>query len=115
MHERKAASVLPDPVGAAISTSVPDAMAGQLLACTSVGELKRPRNHSAMIGWNCERGMRDVFYHALLYRARARLNHQDTNQGRLVKKVIQRGRKDARTPRRTGDPLLCRMQRVNGT
>jgi len=55
MQERKAASVFPELVGAAIRTSVPDAMAGQLLACTSVGEPKRPRNHSAMIGWNCER------------------------------------------------------------
>ena len=49
-QDRKAASVLPDPVGAAMRRSVPDAIAGQLRACTSVGEPKRSPNQFAITG-----------------------------------------------------------------
>src|SRR5215471_6278961 len=52
MATRNAASVLPDPVGAAIRVSAPPAMWGQPWACASVGPSgKRRRNHSATAGW----------------------------------------------------------------
>jgi hypothetical protein len=44
---------LPDPVGAAMSVSTPEAINGQPWACGSVGPSgKRRRNHSATAGWN---------------------------------------------------------------
>ncbi len=52
MHTRKPASVLPEPVGAAMSVSVPDAMCGQPSRCGGVGPSgKRRRNHSPTAGW----------------------------------------------------------------
>src|SRR5579884_2993975 len=49
---RNAARVLPDPVGAAMRTSLPEAMAGQLRSWTSVGEWNRSRNQDSTTGWN---------------------------------------------------------------
>ncbi len=52
MATRKPASVLPDPVGAAIRVSWPDAMSGQPWDCGAVGPSgNRRRNHSATAGW----------------------------------------------------------------
>ena len=45
--ERKAASVLPEPVGAAISVSSPPAIAGQPCACGSVGPSGKRRSNQA--------------------------------------------------------------------
>src|SRR5208337_4723499 len=50
MQIRKAASVLPDPVGAEISVVRPARISGQPCSCGSVGEPKRPKNHSATSG-----------------------------------------------------------------
>ena len=52
MPVRKAASVLPEPVGAAISVSSPAAIAGQPSAWGSVGPSgnRRP-NHVRIAGW----------------------------------------------------------------
>src|SRR5262245_7445800 len=55
MAERKAASVLPEPVGAAIRVWRPSRMAGQPSRCGSVGSPKRPANHSRTAGWNADR------------------------------------------------------------
>ena len=49
----KAASVLPEPVGAATRVWVPRAIAGHPSACAPVGASKRLRNHSRISGWNC--------------------------------------------------------------
>ena len=54
MTARNAVSVLPLPVGAAISTCSPFAIAGQPSRCGSVGAGKREANHCSMIGWNCD-------------------------------------------------------------
>ena len=43
---RNAASVLPDPVGAEISTCSPEAIAGHACSCAAVGCSKAPANHS---------------------------------------------------------------------
>ena len=52
MPTRKAASVLPEPVGAAISVSSPAAIEGQPRACGSVGPSgKRRSNHVRIAGW----------------------------------------------------------------
>src|SRR5262249_13367225 len=52
MQTRKAASVLPVPVGAAISVSRPCAIAGQPCACASVGPPgKRRSNQARTAGW----------------------------------------------------------------
>ncbi len=48
--QRKAASVFPEPVGAAISVSAPRAMAGQPAACAGVGVPKRSSNQRATSG-----------------------------------------------------------------
>ena len=48
----KAASVLPDPVGAAIRTLRLDFMAGQAWACAAVGRRKLRANQEATVGWN---------------------------------------------------------------
>src|SRR5262249_38473055 len=50
----KAARVLPEPVGAAISTCWPDLIAGQASACAGVGALKALSNHAATAGWNSD-------------------------------------------------------------
>ena len=50
MHVRNAASVLPDPVGAAISVCRPFAMASQPSACAPVGPVNCPKNHSRTSG-----------------------------------------------------------------
>ena len=50
MAQRKAASVLPDPVGAATSACSPAAMARHASACTAVGAAKTPANHSLVGG-----------------------------------------------------------------
>ena len=50
MHVMKAASVLPDPVGAAISVCRPSAIAGQPASWASVGASKRPSNQRCTSG-----------------------------------------------------------------
>ena len=53
MHTRNPASVLPDPVGAAISVSSPAAMWGHPSCWGGVGPSgNRPSNHSRTAGWN---------------------------------------------------------------
>ena len=53
MAMRNPARVLPDPVGAAISVSWPEAMAGHPWACASVGPPgNRCSNQAATAGWN---------------------------------------------------------------
>ena len=53
MHTRNAASVFPDPVGAAISVSPPAAISGQPWACGTVGPAgKRRANQTRIAGWN---------------------------------------------------------------
>src|SRR5262245_10980110 len=47
-----AASVLPEPVGAAISALRPALISGQASDCTGVGILKCSSNHAATAGWN---------------------------------------------------------------
>ena len=55
MAIRNPAKVLPDPVGAAISVSWPDAMAGHPRACASVGPSgNRCSNQAATAGWNSQ-------------------------------------------------------------
>src|ERR1700722_18925770 len=49
---RKAASVLPDPVGAAMRVWRPALVAGQASACAGVGEAKLSANQFATAGWN---------------------------------------------------------------
>src|ERR1700677_320539 len=49
---RKAASVLPEPVGAAMRVWRPALIAGQASACAGVGEAKLSANQSATAGWN---------------------------------------------------------------
>src|SRR5580704_5147961 len=49
---RKAASVLPDPVGAAMRVWRPALIAGHALACAGVGEAKLSANQFATAGWN---------------------------------------------------------------
>src|ERR1700761_325025 len=51
MQMRKAASVLPEPVGAEMSVGGRARMAGQPSICGSVAEPKRERNHSWTMGW----------------------------------------------------------------
>jgi len=51
MQIRKAARVLPEPVGAEISVLSPARMCGQPSRCGSVGEPKRLRNQSRTSGW----------------------------------------------------------------
>src|SRR3954469_2978958 len=58
MQFRNAASVLPDPVGAAIRTSAPDRIAGQLRVWTSVGSLNLSSNQDAMTGWKNSSAMK---------------------------------------------------------
>src|ERR1035437_7465588 len=55
-HQRKAASVLPVPVGARISALSPRAMTGQPIRCGAVGASKTARNHSAVTGWKQANG-----------------------------------------------------------
>jgi hypothetical protein len=53
MATRNPARVFPEPVGAAISVSAPEAINGQPWAWGSVGPSgKRRPNHSATAGWN---------------------------------------------------------------
>src|ERR1700730_6783021 len=49
---RKAASVLPDPVGAAMRVWRPALIAGHASACAGVGEAKLSLNQFATAGWN---------------------------------------------------------------
>ena len=51
MAQRKAVKVLPEPVGAATSTSSPRAIAGHACACAGVGAGKVWQNHAATAGW----------------------------------------------------------------
>src|SRR5450631_1953488 len=57
MTARKAASVLPEPVGAATNTSRPAWMAGHASACACVGASKVRVNHAATAGWNDSRAL----------------------------------------------------------
>ena len=53
MHTRNAASVLPEPVGAAISVCRPAAISAQPSACGSVGPAgNRRANQVRTAGWN---------------------------------------------------------------
>src|SRR5262245_49758709 len=52
MAHRKAASVLPVPVGAAMSVCLPAAIAGQPCRCGAVGSPSVSRNHAATVGRN---------------------------------------------------------------
>src|ERR1700682_5896179 len=49
---RKAAKVLPDPVGAATNTCCPASSAGHARSCAGVGASKVRENHAATAGWN---------------------------------------------------------------
>src|SRR5258708_15710296 len=51
MAQRKAANVLPLPVGARINVESPRAMAGQPSRCGGVGASKEARNQSATAPW----------------------------------------------------------------
>src|ERR1044072_3859852 len=51
MAARKAAKVLPDPVGAAISTFRPCLICGQASPCAGVGEAKVFSNQLVTAGW----------------------------------------------------------------
>src|SRR3954449_946732 len=52
MHTRKPASVLPEPVGAAMRVSAPEAMRAHPSACGGVGPCgKRASNHARTAGW----------------------------------------------------------------
>src|SRR5665213_1780577 len=55
MHQRKAARVLPLPVGARIKVDSLRAMAGQPKRCGVVGFSKTARSQDAVMGWNSER------------------------------------------------------------
>ncbi|BFU95858.1 MAG: hypothetical protein NTNFB02_25800 [Nitrospira sp.] len=57
MQERKAANVLPEPVGAAIKAWCPDWMAGHASVWTSVGTPTDVANQRAMRGWKRDSGM----------------------------------------------------------
>src|SRR5258706_7243038 len=57
MAARKAAKVLPEPVGAATSAWRPDCIAGQACRCASVGDAKLLRNHASTAGWHCCKAM----------------------------------------------------------
>src|SRR5262245_49787658 len=58
MAARNAASVLPEPVGAAISACWPLPMAGQASSCAGVAPLgKAAENHAWTAGWNWGSGM----------------------------------------------------------
>ena len=52
MAARKAASVLPEPVGAAMSVGRPALIAAQASVCAGVGAGKVLANHAATAGWN---------------------------------------------------------------
>ncbi len=55
MHQRKAARVLPVPVGAKTSVESPRAMAGQPSVCGRVGPMKTAENQSRTAGWKRSR------------------------------------------------------------
>ena len=57
---RKAASVLPEPVGAAISTSRPALIAGQASPWAGVGAAKLWSNHARTEGWKKSSGMKQT-------------------------------------------------------
>lgn len=56
MPQRKAASVLPDPVGAQISVLAPAAIRGQPAACAGVGPSNERSNQSRVTGLNAASG-----------------------------------------------------------
>src|SRR6185295_15868935 len=55
MHQRKAASVFPVPVGARMRVDSPRAMDGQPIICGVVGAGNTASNHSRTAGWNIPR------------------------------------------------------------
>ena len=57
MHQRNAASVLPEPVGALIRTFSPVAIAGQACTCAGVGSAKASANQSRTSGVKALSGM----------------------------------------------------------
>ena len=60
---RKAASVLPEPVGAAISACWPLAMAGHASSCAGVAPCGNVwANHACTAGWNWGSGMDGTLY-----------------------------------------------------
>src|SRR4051812_23199057 len=52
MDQRKAASVLPEPVGATTRADSPRLTAAQAPTCASVGAAKAPSNHAVVAGEN---------------------------------------------------------------
>src|SRR5262245_5910961 len=77
MAARNAASVLPEPVGAAISTSRPERIAGQARSCGSVGAVKVRRNQFATAGLKSSKtGMPEA------YPKTAPLNAEDPEEKR---------------------------------
>src|SRR5690349_15641679 len=59
--ERKAANVLPEPVGAAMRAFLPAAIRGQARRCGSVGSRKRDSNQRAMTGWKPDNDMMEIW------------------------------------------------------
>ena len=57
MAHMNAARVLPEPVGAAMSTSRPALTAGQASACAGVGAAKFCSNHARTAGWKKSSGI----------------------------------------------------------
>src|SRR5947199_8342476 len=70
MAERKAASVLPEPVGAAISAWRRSVVWSQARVCTSVGAPKRAWNQPATAGW------KSACMTVIVAARRARFRHQ---------------------------------------
>jgi hypothetical protein len=60
MQARKAARVLPEPVGAEMMVLCRARMCGQPCSCGSVGVPKRCRNHSRTMGWAQSRALPDA-------------------------------------------------------
>src|SRR3954464_1988276 len=62
MAARKAARVLPDPVGAGINAGRPLAIAGQASSCARVAPpAKVLANHAWTAGWNWGKGMAEPY------------------------------------------------------
>src|SRR2546430_10573290 len=58
IEARNAASVLPEPVGAATSACRPALIAGQASTCAAVGAAKAEENHALTAGWKRSRTSR---------------------------------------------------------
>src|SRR5262245_57427112 len=110
MVARNADSVLPEPVGAAISTCRPAWIAGHASACAAVGAAKVRSNQAAIAGWNRRAeliGKKDL--RGLAFDPRQRQRH-----GNIVTAVREinspPSRAAVRHPRnRTSEAQLCRQ------